>query len=113
MEAYYAVGRWVVIGGLFVQFIMLALQASALRRHGQKCFVLLCLDTILFAAYMGLSGFPYFYPISLPTALTLLKIGMVFAVLGSVLGIWGTILLFRAYRNLSEHVARTTFGAKR
>jgi hypothetical protein len=102
MEEYYAWGRWAVIVGIAIQFFMLWLQMSALLRHGQRCFLLLAMGTLVFAIYIALAGLPYFVKMDIDSALFLLKVALGFAATGSVLAVWGTALLFRSYRRLRE-----------
>lgn len=102
METYYAIGKFVTVFGFLIQVVMLVLQASALNRHGSGFFLLLCGSSACGLIYAVLAGLPYFVPLSMDSTLFFVKASLLFGVLGSILAIWGTVLLFRAYRKLSE-----------
>jgi hypothetical protein len=111
METYYNIGRFVIAFTFIAQSAMLFLQASALRRHGQRFFVLLCISSICGLIYACFTGLPYFLPLHASSMLFFLKFAVFFGVVGGLLAIWGTALLFQSYRKLSEALAGTSTGS--
>ncbi|HEX7801641.1 MAG TPA: hypothetical protein VF471_02625 [Pseudoxanthomonas sp.] len=102
MNDYYQIGKVVLVFSLIVQLIMLALQVAALHRHRHISFWLLCGSSVLGALYAGMTGAPYFVSFSEAIALKMFKAGTLCGIVGALSGVWGTAMLFRSYRSLSE-----------
>ncbi|MBJ7575495.1 hypothetical protein [Luteimonas sp. MC1828] len=108
MESAYLIGALTSAFVLLVQSGMLWLQASALRRHGHRSFLLLAIGSALGILYC-LTSFPlYLMRISEDTfwALTLGSTALV--LVGASLGFVGTALLFRSYAKLAERVGSSS-----
>ncbi|GAB2524976.1 hypothetical protein [Lysobacter humi (ex Lee et al. 2017)] len=102
MESAYWLGAFGVAFSLLIQIVMLALQASALSRHGHRAFTLLVASSIVGLLYcLG----------SIPMALMQLEpdvylvfstVNVALMVIASLLGVAGTALLFRSYTRLTK-----------
>ena len=87
---------------LLVQSGMLWLQASALRRHRHRSFLLLAIGSVLGILYC-LTSFPLYLMHISEDAFCALMLGSTALVLiGAVLGLVGTALLFRSYTKLAQ-----------
>jgi hypothetical protein len=95
---------------LFVQLVMLVLQAAAFRRHGHKSFLILCTSSVFALIYSILVGISYVVPLGVETLFPLTAIGAIVGATGALLAIWGTVLLFRSYRNLAEVATQGSLG---
>lgn len=105
MENPYLIGVLTSAFVLLIQSAMLGLQASALRRHGHRSFLLLAIASVLGILYC-LASFPmYLMHIDEDVfwALTLGSAALVVA--GGILGLAGTTMLLRSYAELSEQAA--------
>jgi hypothetical protein len=85
--------------------VLLVLQLRAFRRHGHMSFALLSASTVGALLYfviwqvMGLLASK-----ALPNPLWLYPFATAFLLLQIIFGTWGTIALFKSYRQLSERV---------
>lgn len=98
----YQIGKVVLVFSLIVQLVMLALQVTALHRHRYICFLFLCGSRALGALYAGMTGASYFVSFLEAIALTMFKAGALCGIVCALPGVWGTAILFRSYRSLSE-----------
>ena len=97
MDSYEVLGNLTVFMVLLVQIVLLLLQTSMLRRYGHRCFLLLLLSSTSGVIYAVLSLLPGFMPLDDSQHLFIFRASSAFVVLGAVLGIWGTVSLFRSY----------------
>jgi len=107
VENLYIIGVVTIILSVGVQIIMLSLQAGALRRFGHRSFWLLCAGSSCFLVYAALGAAPYFVTLSASMLTNLLGIGLAFASVGAIFGVWGTASLFRRFGQLQ----RASIGA--
>ena len=110
MASYESIGRLALVFAVVVQLVILVLQASALRRHGNAFFVVLCASSILGLVYSLLVGLPYLVPLRATSTVFFLKIGLFFGVVGGILAVIGTTLLFRSYSQISVASAKAPAG---
>jgi hypothetical protein len=91
-----------IVATFFTFVVFFWLQLSALRRHGHVSFLLLLIGTGcgLLSAGIGMLGHWLEAPAAIPTFFYyvpgILLLGQM------ILGIWGTVLLFRSYGALSD-----------
>lgn len=105
MEAYYAVGKLIVLIALFSQCLLLAIQIWALKRHRQLCFALLALGAVFGLIYGVIAGLPYFIHFEMPARLLIVKVTLALLICGAILGVWGMMLLVRSYSVLAERAS--------
>jgi len=110
LETYFWLGAGIAVFALLTQLVILWLYAAALRRHRHKCFLVLSSSCFLGLIYSVLMGVPYIAPMDEPSLVTLTAIGAFVGAVGVSLSIWGTILLLKSYRNLTEAVAQSSAG---
>ena len=110
MDTYYLIGACIAVYALLGQLVMLGIQIAAYRRHGHKSFLVLCIASVIALIYCILAGLPYLIPLEMPVLVMLTAAGAVIGASGALLGLWGTVLLFKSYRNLAEAVARSSPG---
>lgn len=102
MENVYLIGVLTSAFVLLIQSAMLGLQASALRRHGHRSFLLLAIASALGILYC-LASFPLYLMHLDETTFWALTLGSAAMVLASgTLGLIGTAMLFRSYAELAE-----------
>lgn len=106
MERYMTIARYLSLFALLAQLVLLGLQLAAYRRHRHASFLVLSLASIIGLAYGAVIGLPYFTASAMPHVLSLITVGGVIGIAATLLGITGTVLLFRAYRGLVEDNAR-------
>ena len=100
---------WIGIAAVWVNVgALLWLQARALSRHRQICFALLCGSSIC----VGLYEFcrvvvPYLYPPHSSAPLWYHPLMLMLLLSSIVLGLWGTVRLFRIYGILAATVDST------
>jgi hypothetical protein len=93
---------FMIVATFFTFVVFFWLQLSALRRHGHVSFLLLLIGTGcgLLSAGIGMLGHWLEAPAAFPTLFYyvpgILLLGQM------ILGIWGTVLLFRSYGALSD-----------
>ena len=93
-----------------MQLATLGIQLAAYRRHGHKSFLILCIASVLALIYCVLAGFPYLTPLEMPALVLLTAASAIIGASSSLLAVWGTVLLFKSYRNLAEATARSSAG---
>ncbi|MET4615903.1 biotin transporter BioY [Stenotrophomonas sp. 2619] len=106
MERYMTIARYLSLFALLAQLVLLGLQLAAYRRHRHASFLVLSLASIIGLAYGVVIGLPYFTASAMPHVLSLITVGGVIGIAATLLGITGTVLLFRTYRELVEDNAR-------
>ncbi|WP_092703885.1 hypothetical protein [Rhodanobacter glycinis] len=89
-----------IVLGIGVEVILLSLQAEALRRYGHSSFWLLIVGSACAAVYAAIGAIPYFITLSAAALTNLLSIGLAFALVGVIFGVWGTLSLFRRFGQL-------------
>lgn len=102
MERYMTIARYLSLFALLAQLVLLGLQLAAYHAS----FLVLSLASIIGLAYGTVIGLPYFTASAMPHVLSLITAGGVIGIAATLLGITGTVLLFRAYRGLVEDNAR-------
>jgi len=102
MQSYYFIARFMIIAMFATQLILLSLQVSALRRHGDRCFKLLSIASAAGAVYTTLCAPAYFLEVTLPTTVFLTTVAMIPGAATLIIGVWGTASLFRSYDQLAK-----------
>jgi len=97
-----------VVLGLCVQMAILSLQVGALRRHREDSFRVLAFGSVCGVVYTCLESLPYVVTFSTKTWTMIHVAALTFLLPAYILGIAGTVLLFRSYRRLSEQVDEQT-----
>jgi biotin transporter BioY len=105
MDTYYTLGKLIVATAIVVQCSVLAILTWALKHHRNRCFTMLVAGQVTGLVYAVLVGIPYFVTLGFPAHLLIIKIGCGLFVVGGVLGVWGTLLLVRAYLALAKQVS--------
>jgi len=82
------------------QIVMLSLQVSALRRYGHRSFWFLGVGTFCVVVYAIIYAVPFFVTLGKNALATLLVVGIAFALIGVIFGVWGTASLFRRFGEL-------------
>jgi hypothetical protein len=105
MEELEATFIWVQATLFFAMLFLTYIQVGAYRRHGHYSFLLLALCSVLNVAYIVLTVLPYvvtplaaYYPSFFTVAVCAVFIQI-------PLGVWGTVALFRSYRDLSDRLS--------
>lgn len=102
MDSYTAISLFIIVFSLLSGVIIVSLQFAAYRRHRHVSFLLLVQSSVIAIAYCALAGLPF---LTAKTAAWWIPINAVSAILvvaSTTLGIAGIVLLFRAFRHLSE-----------
>ncbi|OOG52245.1 hypothetical protein B0E48_17350 [Rhodanobacter sp. C03] len=94
-----------IVLGIGAQIIMFSLQVGALRRYRHKSFWLLAAGSTCFATYAAIGAVPYFVTLNTSALSGLLSVGVAFALIGVVVGVWGTTSLFRRFGELQRAAA--------
>jgi hypothetical protein len=89
-----------IVLGIGVEVILLSLQAGALRRYGHSSFWLLIVGSACTAVYAAIGAIPYFVTLSTAALANLLSVGLAFALVDVIFGVWGTASLFRRFGQL-------------
>lgn len=89
-----------IVLGIGVEVILLCLQAGALRRYGHSSFWLLIVGSACTAVYALIGAVPYFVTLHTAALTNLLGLGLAFALVGVISGVWGTASLFRRFGEL-------------
>jgi hypothetical protein len=110
LDTYYLLGAGIAILALLAQLAILVLQSAAYRRHGHKCFLVLCVSCILGLVYSVLMGVPYILPMDATSLVPLTAVGALIGAIGVLLSIWGTVLLLKSYRTLAEAASQSSLG---
>jgi len=110
LDTYYLLGAGIAILALVSQITIFALQSAAYRRHGHKCFLVLCMSCILGLVYSVIMGVPYILPMDVSSLVPLIAVGAIIAAIGVSLSIWGTVLLLKSYRKLAEAASQSSLG---
>lgn len=87
---------------LLIQLALLYLQGGALRRHGNRCFLLLVVSTVCGICVLIFNGALVFFTPSEASLLWCYSLNFFFGAIQGFLGIIGAALLFRDYRHLAE-----------
>jgi TctA family transporter len=98
----YALMKWSSAVALVIQIAFLALQATMLRRHGHGAFLWLSLSSVVGILYIAVSLAPYLLPVPEWALMPLLLFNTGLFLIGSLMALHGTRLLFRAYDRLVE-----------
>ncbi len=96
MDRYYTLGKLVVSIALVVQLSFVAIYASALKLHRNRCFTLLASGAVVGLVYAIVAGLPFFLHWGLPERILIAKVTFALLVVGGVLGVWGMLLLVRS-----------------
>jgi len=102
VEAYYALGRLIVIIAIIAQSFILLLQGKAYFRHRKPYFALLFAGAAIGLVYAVLAGLPLFMTFSMSLRLFLARIDVILLAVGSTLGVWGFALLLGSYQRLAQ-----------
>lgn len=94
-----------VVVGLCVQVALLWLQVGASRRHREDSFRVLAFGSACGVVYTCLESLPYVATFSTNAWTVVHVTALVFLLPAYILGVAGTVLLFRSYRRLSEQVS--------
>ena len=102
MDNYEVLGIVAVVVVLIAQAVLLFLQAAMLRRYGQSSFLMLAVGTFLGMFYSAVSLLPLVVQFSESSRLLLFQCATASVVVGVIVGVSGTISLFRSYRVLFQ-----------
>ena len=97
MDSYALLGNLTAVFVLIAQIVVLFLQVSMLRRHRQKCFLLLALGQLLLIAYTTTSLLLEFLVSDAHLHLLVFQASCAAVIVGLVFGLWGVVVLFRSY----------------
>ena len=97
---------------LIVQVALLILQGGALRRHGNRCFVLLVASTVCGVLLLIANGAPVFLTPTQTMLVWCYSLGFIFGVAQAFFGLIGVALLFRDYRRLADNFSNTSAQQK-
>lgn len=100
LDSYQVLGNLTGLCVLLLQVTLLILQAVMLRRYRHRCFLLLLLSSIAGINYTVMSLLFRFLPLDVHLQLLLFQISSVLVMLGAIIGLWGTVSLFRSYGSL-------------
>jgi hypothetical protein len=87
--------------GVMVNLIMLCLQHSAYRQHGQRGFLLLVASSLFGTGYIFLAWAPSLISVADETFTLLFFASIIFAVISAVFCVWGTSSVFSSYARLA------------
>ncbi len=102
MDSYEVLGITALVIVLVGQAVLLFLQVSMLRRYGHLSFLMLAVGTFLGMLYSAVSLLPLFVQFSESSRLLLFQCATASVVVGVIVGVSGTIGLFRSYRALFQ-----------
>jgi hypothetical protein len=100
MQTYYTLGKLIVLIAIVTNCAFLLIQVWATSKYRQRCFALLAGGAAFGILYSVVAGASFFVPFSLQAHLLLLQVSIALVACGSVLGVWGMVLLVHSYRQV-------------
>ena len=111
MDIYQILEGLTAFSVLLALFVLLFLQVSMFRRFGHISFLLLSGGSVFGIVYFVLYSVPFFFQVSDAQRLLIFQCESVAAVVAAILGVSGTVGLFRSYRGIIQAIHEAPRGA--
>ena len=111
LNSYEVLGNLTALVVLLAQITLVLLQAAMLRRTGHMSFLLLLVGSALGVIYTVLSFLPLFVQLSESNRLLIFQCSSISVVVAAIIGVSGTVGLFRSYRNLFQAAQHAPQGS--